>query len=163
MTTSIYVDSRSAASGSGSDFEITLRETVHIQPGARLRVDKIRFVDSFFTTDLGRYLYYKDGSGGLAYFGLAEQAYTGSRLAAAIYSATGRNTTYVEATDQIQQAVTVGQELLSDLDLRSFATGFPADASSSYPRSLNAILGPAEMDSGYVTFNFVKMSLYDDL
>ena len=47
MTTIIYVDSRLAASGSDSDFTITLRETVHIQQGARLRIDKIRFIDSF--------------------------------------------------------------------------------------------------------------------
>jgi hypothetical protein len=163
MTTTIYVDSRSAASGSGSDFEVTLRETVHIKAGARIRVDKIRFADSFLTTDLGRYLYYKDGSGGLVFFALAEQAYTGQRLAAAMQSATGRNTTYVEVTNQIQQAVTVGQELLSDQQLKSFATGFPADASSSFPRSLNAILGPAEVEGGFVKFNFVKMSPYDDL
>ena len=54
MTTTLYVDSRAAASGSHSDFQVTLRETVHIRPGARLRVDKVRFVDSFLTTDMGR-------------------------------------------------------------------------------------------------------------
>ena len=57
MTTTLYVDSRAAASGSHSDFQVTLRETVHIRPGARLRVDKVRFVDSFLTTDMGRYIY----------------------------------------------------------------------------------------------------------
>ena len=89
MTTTLYVDSRVAASGAGSDFSIMLRETVHIHPGARIRVDKVRFVDSFLTTDLGRYLYYKDGVGGFVYHEIPEQAYTPTRLAAAIQSITG--------------------------------------------------------------------------
>ena len=110
--TTIYVDSRLAASGSDSDFTITLRETVHIPPGARLRVDTIRFIDSFFTTDLGRYVYYKDGSGGITYYTLPETAYTGTRLAAQLQALTGRNTTYSDLTNSITQVVVVGQEFL---------------------------------------------------
>ena len=101
MTTTLYVDSRAAASGSHSDFQMTLRETSHIRPGARLRVDKVRFVDSFLTTDMGRYIYYNDGAGSLAYSALPEQAYSGTRLAAQIQVATGRSTTYTESTNSL--------------------------------------------------------------
>jgi hypothetical protein len=163
MTTSIYVDSRLAASGNGSDFSITLRESVHIHPGARIRIDKVRFVDSFLTTDLGRYLYYKEAGGGFSYFEVPEQAYTATRLAAAIQNVTGRTTTYTEATNQIQQVVYAGLELLSDLELKQITSGYPSGASNTYPRSLNSILGPSYTDNGFITFMFPKMSPYDDL
>jgi len=152
-----------AASGNGSDFSITLKETVHIHSGARIRIDKVRFVDSFLTTDLGRYLYYKDEGGGLSYFEVPEQAYTPTRLAAAIQSVTGRTTTYTEAINQIQQVVYPGLEMLADLDLKHIASGYPSGASSTYPRSLNAILGPSFIENGIITFMFPKMSPYDDL
>ncbi len=160
--TTIYVDSRLSASGSDSDFTITLRETVQIQQGARLRVDKIRFIDSFFSTDLGRYVYYKDGSGGIVYHTLPEMAYTGTRLAAQLQALTGRNTTYSDVTNAITQVVVVGQEFLSDDDLSAY-TSFPSDASSSNPKSINNVLGPISFDNDSIVFRFVKMSPYDDL
>ena len=164
MTTTIYVDSRVAAFGTGSDFSVTLREAVHINPGARIRVDKVRFVDSFLTTDLGRYLYYKDENDDFAHVEIPEQAYTATRLAAAIQNATGRTTTYTESNNQIQQVVFRGFELLSDEELKQFSlAGFPAGASNMFPRSLNAILGPSTTENGLVTFMFPKMSPYDDL
>ena len=154
MTTTIYVDSRVAAFGTGSDFSVTLRETIHIHPGAKLRVDKVRFVDSFLTTDLGRYLYYKrEGGGGFSYFEIPEQAYTATRLAAAIQSVTGRATTYTESTNQIQQIVYPGLELLSDQELKQNNwSGFPTGASIMFPRSLNSILGPSFTENGFITF-----------
>ena len=167
MTTTLYVDSRVAASGAGSDFSITLRETVHIHPGARIRVDKVRFVDSFLTTDLGRYLYYKDGGGGFIVYEVPEQAYTATRLAAAIQSITGRLTNYSEVTNQIHQIVTPGQEILTDDALKSFsASTFPACASNSQPMSLNSVLGLPVFEPlapELVMFMFPKMSPYDDL
>ena len=165
MTTSIYVDSRVAAIGAGSDFSVTLRETVQINPGARIRIDKVRFVDSFLTTDLGRYLYYKDGGGSFIAYELPEQAYTATRLAAAIQSITGRATSYQEATNQIHQTFFPGLELLTDLELKmSFPTGvFPSGASASQPRSLNSVLGPPVYETDFVNFMFPKMSPYDDL
>jgi len=164
MTTTLYIDSCAAASGSDSDFQVTLRETVHIRPGARLRVDKVRFVDSFLTTDMGRYIYYKDGAGALAYFALPEQAYSGTRLAAQIQVATGRGTTYAEATNSLTQVVFGGQEWLSDADLKTYTTGFPDGASASVPMSINGVLGPASTEStGNLVWGFVKMSPYDDL
>ena len=124
----------------------------------------MRFVDSFLTTDLGRYLYYKDEGGGFAYFELPEQAYTATRLAAAIQSVTGRTTTYTESANQIQQVVYPGLELLSDQELKQNNwSGYPAGASSMFPRSLNSILGPSFTENGFITFMFPKMSPYDDL
>ena len=161
--TTIYVDSRLAASGSDSDFTITLRETAHIPQGARLRVDKIRLIDSFMTTDLGRHVYYKSGSGGITYYTLPESAYTGTRLAAQLQFLTGRNTTYSDLTNAITQVVVAGQEFLSDDDLRAYTNGFPSDASSTSPKSINNVLGPISFDNDNVVFRFVKMSPYDDL
>ena len=91
--TTIYVDSRTAVEGTSSDFKVLLRETIHILPGSRLRVDKLRFVDSFFTTDQGRHIYYKDGAESIVHFALPEQAYSGTRLAAQIQTLTGRSMT----------------------------------------------------------------------
>jgi hypothetical protein len=164
MTTTIYVDSRAAVSGSGSDFSVLLRETVRVSPGARIRVDKLRFVDSFFTTDMGRFLYYKDGSGSIVYYGLPEQAYSGVRLAAQIQLMSGRTTSYSEATNSITQVVFAGQEWLSDVELKTYSSGFPAGFSATAPSSINSILGPGGEDSnGNLVWSFVKMSPYEDL
>ena len=164
MTTTIYVDSRAAAFGTGSDFSITLRETVHINPGARIRVDKVRFIDSFLTTDLGHYLYYRDANDDFRHMEIPDQAYTPTRLAAAIQNATGRTTTYTESTNQIQQIVHPGSEILSDDELKQYSlAGFPPGASHMFPRSLNSILGPSFTENGFITFMFPKMSPYDDL
>jgi hypothetical protein len=164
MTTTIFVDSRAAVSGNDSDFSILLRETVRIATGARLRVDKLRFVDSFFTTDMGRHLYYKDGSGSVVYYGLPEQAYSGTRLAAQIQLMTGRTTSYNEATNSIQQVVFAGQEWLSDAELKTYSSGFPVSFSANNPSSINSILGPGGEDSnGNLVWSFVKMSPYEDL
>jgi hypothetical protein len=164
MTTTIYVDSRMAVSGTSSSFKILLRETVHILAGARLRIDKLRFIDSFFTTDQGRHIYYKDGAGSIVSFALAEQAYSGTRLAAQIQTLTGRSTTYSDATNSITQIVFANQEWLSDDELKSYVSGFPTGASGSSPSSINGVLGPGGVDSaGNLVWSFVKMSPYDDL
>ena len=53
MTQVIWIDSRMRVSGgSDSDFEVSLRESVHLSD-TRVRVDKLCFVDSFLTTDSG--------------------------------------------------------------------------------------------------------------
>ena len=52
MTQVIWVDSRMRTSGGDSDFEVSLRESVHLSD-ARVRVDKLTFSDSFYTTDGG--------------------------------------------------------------------------------------------------------------
>ena len=50
MTQVIWVDSRMRTSGTDSDFEVSLRKSVHLSD-ARVRVDKLTFSDSFYTTD----------------------------------------------------------------------------------------------------------------
>jgi hypothetical protein len=161
MATTIYVDSRLRTSGTDSDFTVDLRETVALE-GARVRFDKIRFVDSFFTTDLGANLYYKDGSGGLQVYQIPEAAYTGSRLATVIQVTTGRTTTYSDQTNTLSQVVVSGQEWLDDEALRGYSSGFPAGASPTNPKSLNSVLGPGSIDAnGNLVWQFVKMSPFD--
>ena len=56
MTQVVWIDSRARVSGSDSDFEVSLRESVHLSD-ARVRVDKLTFSDSFLTTDAGQNLF----------------------------------------------------------------------------------------------------------
>ena len=90
MTTSIFVDSRFATRGDDSNFHIQLRESITTSENARLRIDKLRFIDSFFTTDAGAYIYIKSGDS-FTTVALPQQAYTGSRIATMIQSLTGKN------------------------------------------------------------------------
>ena len=95
-------------SGTDSDFEVDLRESVHLS-NARLRVDKLTFTDSFLTTDAGAHLYFADGSGGISHVTIPEGAYIGATLAAAIQTATGRTTTYDIAKNSITHTIVAGQ------------------------------------------------------
>ena len=60
--TTIWVDSRMRTSGTDSDFEVSLRESVHLSD-ARVRVDKLTFSDRFYTTDVGANLYFAAPNG----------------------------------------------------------------------------------------------------
>ena len=104
MTQVIWVDSRARTSGSDSDFEISLRESVHLSD-ARVRVDNLTFVDSFLTTDDGQCLYFGAPNNSFSYVTVPQGAYTGFTLAAAIQSATGRDTTYSLLTNSITHAL----------------------------------------------------------
>ena len=157
----LYVDSRMRSEGTDSSFQIDLKESKHLDSHG-MRLDKIRFVNTFFTTDLGAHLYYKDGSGGLQHFAVPEQAYTGVQLAAAIQLATSRTTTYDANTNAITQVINVGQEWLDDEALKSFSAGFPVGASGVEPHSLNTILGPATSGANLV-WDFVTMAPYEYL
>ena len=161
MQSVLYVDSRMRSEGTDSSFQIDLKESKHLDSHG-MRLDKIRFVNTFFTTDLGAHLYYKDGSGGLQHFAVPEQAYTGVQLAAAIQLATSRTTTYDANTNAITQVITVGQEWLGDEALKSFSAGFPVGASGVEPHSLNTILGPATSGANLV-WDFVTMAPYEYL
>ena len=108
MTTVIFVDSRMRTSGTDSDFEVDLRETIHLS-NARLRIDKLTFTDSFLTTDAGTRLYFSNGAGGISHVSIPEGAYTGPTLAAAIQVATGRSTTYNSTTNAITHATVAGR------------------------------------------------------
>ena len=76
MQSVLYVDSRMRTEGTDSSFQVDLRESLHLDSHG-MRLDKIRFVNTFLSTDLGKHLYYLDGSGGLQYYTVPEQAYTG--------------------------------------------------------------------------------------
>ena len=89
MTQVIWVDSRMRVSGSDSDFEVSMRESVHLSD-ARVRVDKLTFVDSFLTTDAGQHMYFGTANAGFSYATVPQGAYTGFTLASAIQTATGR-------------------------------------------------------------------------
>ena len=129
-------------SGMDSDFEVSLRESVHLSD-ARVRVDKLTFVDSFLTTDAGRHLYFLAMGGGFTSVSIPEGAYTGFGLASTIQFATSRTTTYDSLTNSITHALaSPEQRWLSDLELAAEPSGsFPPGASLNEPQSLSAVLG----------------------
>ena len=162
MQSVLFIDSRQKTEGSDSSFSIELRESLHLTEHG-MRVDKLRLTNSFLTTDLGKYIYYKDGSGGITSHALPEQAYTGAQLAAVMQTASSRTTTYDPNTNAITQSVVTGQEVLSDADLKSYSTGFPAGASNTAPLSLGTVLGESTIVGSTIVWTFVKMAPYDYL
>ena len=124
MTQVILVDSRMRVSGSSdSDFEFSLRESVHLSD-TRVRVDKLSFTDSFLTTDAGRNLYFRALEGGFSSVSIAEGAYTGFTLAAAIEGARGRETTYNMLTNSITHALaSANEKWLSAAELAAQSSG----------------------------------------
>ena len=146
-------------SGTDSDFEVDLRETIHLS-NARLRIDKLTFTDSFLTTDAGAHLYFQNGANGISHVSIPEGAYTGTTLAAAIQVATGRSTIYTPMTNSITHATIAGQGWLNDKQLEAISAGFPAGASPQNPRSLNAVLGDGEIGDTQVVWPFVRMAPY---
>ena len=139
MQSTLYVDSRLRSGGSEGDFTVELRESLQLEDHA-VRVDKLRVTNSFYSTDLGRHIYYKNGAS-IQSFSIPEKAYSGATLAAALQAATGRSTSYDGDTNSITQTITTGQEWLSDAQLKAYTSGFPTGASASAPLSLNQILG----------------------
>ena len=140
MQSVVYVDSRARSSGGNdSSFQIELRETLHLTDNG-MRVDKLRLTNSFFTTDNGRYLYLKNG-GGIQYYALPEQAYTGVQLAAAMQLLTSQPTTYDPDENSITMDVIAGAEPLNDEELKVYSTGFPTGATPTAPLSINSVLG----------------------
>ena len=162
MTTSIFVDSRFAKIGTDSNFQIELRESVSFSESARLRVDKIRFIDSFFTTDAGNYLYFKNGDS-FTTIAIPEMPYSGTRLAAVIQSMTGKTSIYYESTNGMSIAYDENTRILSDEEISQLEGPFPPGASREHPRSLNRILGPFHIESGNQNFPFVCMQPFTDV
>jgi hypothetical protein len=156
MTTAIFVDSRlRAPGGTDSEFEINLRETVHLS-NAKLRVDNLTFSDSFLTTDAGDKLYFSDGSGGFTSVTVPTAAYTGASLAAAIQSATGRSTFYDPLVNSITHTLAAANRpWLNDVALEALL------GTAEDPRSLNAVLGDGVNSSNRVVWNWVRMSPYN--
>ena len=158
MTQVIWVDSRMRTSGSDSDFEVSLRESVHLSD-ARVRVDKLSFSDSFYRRTSVKTSTFSAPNGSFSSVSVPQGAYTGFTLAAAIEGATGRDTTYSVMTNSISHVLASANEpWLSDAEPAARTGSFPAGASSSDPRSLNAVLGEGQNSGSTVTWSFVRMS-----
>ena len=72
MQSVIYVDSRMRTGGaSDSGFQIDLRDTFHLESHG-MRIDNLRLTNSFYSSVPGRFIYYKDGSGGIAAHSIPE-------------------------------------------------------------------------------------------
>ena len=155
----IWVDSRMRTSGgTDSDFEVSLRESVHLSD-TRVRVDNLTFVNSFLTTDAGRHLYFLAMEGGFTTGSIPEAAYTGSRLSCAIENATGRTTTYDPLTNSItHQLASPSQRWLSDAELAAESGSFPPGATRGDPRSLNVVLGDGTHSGSTIVWSFVRMA-----
>ena len=165
MTTSIYIDSRYRSVGTASNFQYQLSESLNLT-GARLRVDKIRFTDSFYTIEeSSKYIYFKGvGAGTLTVFELQVMAYSGLRLATQLQAKTGRAASYSDATGDLTMVHEASAPLLTDAQLRTYpASAFPASATPTDPRSCNNILGEGEILDGQIIFRFLSMAPYQDL
>ena len=158
MTQVIWVDSRMRISGgTDSDFEVSLRESVHLSD-TRVRVDNLTFVNSFLTTDAGRHLYFM-AEGGFMAVSVPEAAYTGSSLSRAIETATGRTTTYDPMTNSItHHLASPSQRWLSDAELAAESGSFPPGATRGDPRSLNVVLGDGTHSGSTAVRSFVRMA-----
>ena len=163
MTQVIWVDSRQRTSGTDSDFEMSLRETVHLSD-TRVRIDKLTFTDSFYTTDLGANLYFAAPNNGFSHVSVPNGAYTGFTLAAAIQQATGRDCTYSVLTNSITHVLqSADRPWLSDADVSARTGALPANATASNVLSLNSILGEGVNSNNTVTWSFVRMAPYSVL
>ena len=87
-----------------------------------MRIDKIAFVDSFYTVTKGvnQYLYIYDPVNLQRWFAIQEQAYTGKQLAAAIQVATSFTTSYFEPRNEIR--VTLPEALTTVMTDEQLAT-----------------------------------------
>ncbi len=160
MTQVIWVDSRQRTSGTDSDFEISLRETVHLSD-TRVRVDKLCLSDSFYTTDAGANLYFAAPNNSFSYVSVPPGAYTGFTLAAAIKTVTGRDCVYNPLTNSMTHVLQgTDRPWLSDAAIAARTGSFPADASASDVRSLNEVLGDGTVNGLFVTWSFVRMAPY---
>ena len=163
MTQVVWVDSRQRTSGTDSDFEMSLRETMHLSD-TRVRVDKLTFCDAFYTTALGSHLYFAAPGNSFTYVTVPEGAYTGFTLAAAIQQATNRACTYDVLRNSITHTLqSADRPWLSDAELSARAGVFPANASANNVLSLNEILGAGVNANNTVTWSFVRMAPYSVL
>ena len=163
MTQVIWVASNQRVSGTDSDFEISLRETMHLSD-ARMRVDKLTFADSFYTTDLGANLYFAAPDNSFSHVSVPDGAYTGFTLAAAIKAATGRDCVYNVLTNSMTHVLqSADRPWLSDAQIGSRTGTFPAGASAGNVRSLNEILGEGIVSGIFVTWPWIRVAPYDVL
>jgi len=169
MTTALYIDSRWRASGSSSDFKYELSESLNLH-GARMRVDAVRFTDSFYTIEAtNSVLYFKGlGSNTLDTFFLPVMAYSGARLAAQIQYLTNRTCSFSDLTGDLTMANVQTSPILNDDQLREYPQSQfnpYVGATPTDPKSCNNILGPGQVseDGSQIVFHFISMAPYQDL
>ena len=165
----IYVDSAFRKRGTDSDFQIQLEETLNVED-ARVRIDKISFVDTFYTVTNGvnQYIYIYDNLNVQTWYATLQQAYTGKQLAAAIQVATGFTTTYFESRNEIR--VTMPDPITTimvDAELNAMPpsplVSWPDGLGPTNTQSINNILGLRLREDNDNVFPFVNMSLYRDV
>ena len=162
----VYVDSAFRKNRTHSNFEFQLEETLYVED-ARMRIDKLNFVDTFLTvSSSNQYLYLYDSSNQQTWFKMPSQAYTGKQLAAAIQVATGITTSYFEPRNEIRMAM--GDPLLTVLSEEQLAmqpptANWPQGASPQRPMSINNILGPYVRENTDLVFTFVNMSQHNNV
>ena len=131
-----------------------------------MRVDAVRFTDSFRTIEeTNRLLYFKGVGNSLDVYSLPIMAYTGTRLAAQLQFLTSRSCSFSDLTGDLTMANITTSPLLNDDQLRSYPSNLLMDASPTDPKSCNYILGPGEVseDGSQIVFHFISMAPYQDL
>jgi hypothetical protein len=165
----IFIDSRNRTSGSASDFSIHLRETLNLT-GARMRIDKLAFVNSFWTVTIeNRYLYFKttDPTSPLVSYTLSPGAYTAPELVLHMSSITGRPWSYNSREGSMTVVCSDDTHTLATDDELAAITNWivtPPGTSPSNPKSFNEQLGHTTTAStATIYFPWVSMAQYDVL
>ena len=165
----ILVDSAFKKRGTDSDFSFELNETLSVSD-ARMRLDKISFVNSFYTVANGvnQYIYIYTNEDTQTWHAIPQQAYTAKQLATAIQVATGFTSTYFEPRNEIRitvpDAFTV---VMADAELGAMPpsplVSWPQGATPINPMSLNNVSGPRAREGNDVVFAFLNMSIYHEV
>ena len=152
----LYVDSRYAVQGGSSSFKLDLSRPLVVKDGVRMRIDHVRFTDTFpIITGSNRYLYFANGSGGYSRYEVAPGAYSASELAAAIQAATGYVTNYNARENSLM--IHNNHPMLTDVQV--IAMGVIT------PNSMNSTLGLGtllQIGADYTLFAFVNMQPYQE-
>ena len=152
----LFVDSRYRVQGGPSDFQINLGRPLDVHDGVRLRIDHVRFTDTFpIITGLNRYLYFSNGSGGYVRYEIAPGAYSAVQLASTIQSVSGYPTNYNSQENNLTIHNT--NPILTDAQLIAMGVGTP--------HSINETLGlgtVSEVGSNYTFFAYVNMQPYQE-
>jgi hypothetical protein len=165
----IFVDSRNRTSGSASNFSIHLRETLNLS-GARMRIDKLAFVNSFWTvTNENKYLFFKttDPTSPLVSYALSNGAYTAPELVLHMSSVTGRPWSYNAREGSMSVVCSDDTHTLATDEELAAITNWavtPAGTSPSNPKSFNEQLGHVTTAlNTTIYFPWVSMAPYDVL
>jgi hypothetical protein len=134
MSHVLFVDSRDRVAGTASKFTLTLRETLKMDVLTRIRVDQLRFVNSFnLVNDRNRYVYVR------------EQAFTVSATSRYLYlrETTNNNVTLSAAPVRVVELAVgtyLGAALATALRTK-LTSGAPAEMvySVSYNSALNQL------------------------